>query len=59
MDPDEVLRLARIANEKSLTTNDIDLCVELAEEALERYAALDEWISKGGFLPAAWARPTT
>jgi hypothetical protein len=26
------------------------------EEAAEKYAAVDEWVSKGGFLPEAWAQ---
>lgn len=59
MDPDQVLRLAREANANSLTTSDSDLAAELADEALNHYADLDEWLSKGGFLPKAWARPTT
>jgi hypothetical protein len=26
------------------------------DDAIEAFAALDEWLSKGGFLPAEWAR---
>jgi len=27
------------------------------DNAIEAFAALDEWLSKGGFLPGAWAIP--
>ena len=54
MDPDAALAAAReaaaLADE---ATNGARL--ESALEALEHYQALDEWISKGGFLPRAWA----
>ena len=26
----------------------------VAEEFLDRFEALDEWLRKGGYLPAAW-----
>lgn len=28
-----------------------------AEEIVEKFTALDEWISKGGFLPYPWNTP--
>jgi hypothetical protein len=28
-----------------------------AVELAEKFQAMDEWISKGGFLPKAWTRP--
>jgi hypothetical protein len=27
------------------------------DDAIEAFAALDEWLRNGGFLPAAWAIP--
>lgn len=29
---------------------------ESFKEAVEKFEALDEWLSKGGFLPDSWAR---
>ncbi len=29
---------------------------DLKDEILERYRALDGWLSRGGFLPRAWQR---
>lgn len=42
MDPNETLRLMRLA-----VKDDLDQLADLFE-------ALDGWLSKGGFLPAAW-----
>ena len=51
MDPNETLRLLR---ETALHCENDEGCRgELANAAL----ALDGWLSKGGFLPKAWARP--
>jgi len=44
MDPDVTLSAARELYE----ADEIDA-------AAEQYAALDEWMSKGGHLPKAWA----
>lgn len=32
--------------------------IELMEEFMELFAALDEWLSKGGFKPSAWTSIT-
>ena len=53
MDPDATLAALRaaIAGSKDNHYTDLDPAVpELAE-------ALIEWLDKGGFLPAAWAKP--
>ena len=55
MDPDEALKRLR-----ELTQNVLRLAelgednAELGVELAEQVEALDEWISKGGFLPKAW-----
>lgn len=59
MDPNATLRdLRDLVREESL---DGDWAAETAAERCAQYAelltALDEWLSKGGFLPAAWVRP--
>jgi hypothetical protein len=52
MDPDTTLKgiraYIRAANENGLTLDEKFELIELIE-------ALDEWLSKGGFLPSAWA----
>lgn len=56
MDPNETLRQLRNAvryferpQSERLLTDD-----ELLDEITERFRALDEWLSKGGFKPEAW-----
>ncbi len=57
MDPDVGLQLLRAA----VTRIDaVDADPEGSwggelSEVLERFAALDEWMSRGGFLPADWS----
>jgi hypothetical protein len=36
--------------------NFVDALIE-ADKIVERFKALDEWLSKEGFLPGAWAIP--
>jgi hypothetical protein len=57
MDPDAALDAAREAlealdarDERQRTWSNPEL-----ESLVESFRALDEWITKGGFLPAAWA----
>lgn len=54
MDPNALLAEIRDLTKRSLElptpSNIEDLHVELAEKV----EALDEWLSKGGFLPDAW-----
>ena len=52
MDPDEALRLLRVAVERVWADGDRS---SLAEEVAERVEALDDWLSGGGFPPAAWS----
>lgn len=54
MDPNACLELIRahIAMAR-LATNQHDQQWEIAV-AVEHFEALDEWLSKGGFLPTAW-----
>lgn len=55
MDPDvllmEIRRMVREVEEKGADGVDFDFSEILAE----RIGALDEWLSRGGFAPAAWA----
>lgn len=30
---------------------------DLVDEIAERFDALDQWLSRGGFVPSAWAHP--
>lgn len=52
MDPDEALRQLR---EAIATLNQDDHRREIAaEQVVDHFQALDEWLSRGGFLPKAW-----
>jgi hypothetical protein len=61
MDPNKALEVARAELERMDTLGDsddsfdIEASQEAAREVAEAFRALDEWISYGGFLPAAWA----
>ena len=54
MDPNETLRRLRdwVAQIEKQGT----LCDEDLAEMAEYFSALDEWISRGGFLPCDWSR---
>lgn len=52
MDPNETLRLIR-QRIKDYAAEDNDMVLP-AEEAMDAFLALDEWLTKGGFLPDAW-----
>ena len=61
MDPDAALANAREAAKvaEDAANGDSDSAELYAlREALEAYGVLDDWITKGGFLPAAWANKT-
>jgi hypothetical protein len=45
MDPNAALAIVRAALD------------DMPEEAAEAFRGLDEWLSRGGFLPEAWERP--
>jgi len=58
MDPNETLRLLRLRAEKlqklmDRGTSDFELDTA-TQEMLDSWKALDEWLSKGGFLPSDW-----
>lgn len=52
MDPNEVLKTLRELSTEALNSGDSSL----AFAALERFENLDEWISRGGFLPDSWQK---
>jgi len=56
MDPDVALHNVRTALEK--VQNDLDthslIDYDNVIELIEHLAALDGWLSKGGFLPSQW-----
>ena len=51
MDPDKCLEDALDLVDQIENDDDAD---DLAVELAERLRALDDWIGKGGFLPARW-----
>lgn len=60
MDPNETLRRLREKVREARADAEVQGYVNLGDAVavLEYFAALDEWLSKGGFLPEAW-RPVT
>jgi len=50
MDPNEALRAAREAVDRFLYRHS----PEAAEELAERFVALDDWLTSGGFPPTDW-----
>jgi hypothetical protein len=61
MDPDEALARARAAYVTFTSTEDPETANDAAEAIAETFTALDGFLSRGGFLPAAWSagRPVT
>ena len=53
MDPNETLAQMRAAIETFWAT---DGSTESADDVAVYAAALDQWLSRGGFLPTAWSR---
>lgn len=63
MDPDEALKNAREAAKRIQRVRDADTSDETLDEddafdLADAFEALDGWLSKGGFQPAAWRDPT-
>lgn len=59
MDPNETLRELRESVRRAQRAADgdsNDAEIEAWQEAGEKILALDEWLSRGGFLPDDWAR---
>ncbi len=52
MDPNETLRLLR----DDIKSWNVDRDSADADLMAERFIALDEWLSEGGFLPTEWKR---
>jgi hypothetical protein len=57
MDPDANLKRQRevAAEIEACSTSDTRTLASLADELAELVVSLDEWLLKGGFLPADWA----
>lgn len=56
MDPDETLSQLRVAI-RAVQSAESSVSAAAAADSLAEYAsALDQWLSKGGFLPKAWSR---
>lgn len=36
-----------------------DVIMEVAEDLIDRFTALDAWLASGGFLPAVWQQAKT
>lgn len=54
MDPNETLQKIRNAYHDYITTNDAETANNAAEIIANGFSDLDEWLSKGGFLPRDW-----
>lgn len=54
MDPDEALARAREASQRYVSVTTPDARELAARDLVEAFDALDQWVSRGGFLPAAW-----
>lgn len=60
MDPNETLKMIRELAEFAANPNRSALASKASLwEAVELFKELDEWLSKGGFLPDAWNRDRT
>lgn len=61
MDPNATLRELREATEawrrEDELAEDGERMLNIAAGVVELTAALDTWLSNGGFLPADWSRP--
>jgi hypothetical protein len=60
MDPEEALRQARQAAHtlmQSAPGSDPAAIANIADLLASAFTDLDEWLTKGGFLPAAWRAP--
>lgn len=55
MDPNEALKQAREALQTWDNSLDRDEARDAAEQLARTFEALDQWLSRGGFLPNAWS----
>lgn len=56
MDPNANLEELRELAQNTLADDSADDLPEKAAHLAELFVALDEWLTKGGFLPQAWER---
>lgn len=55
MDPDETLaELRELCNKMSAFNLSFERKLELGHEIRDRFEALDEWLTMGGFRPKEW-----
>lgn len=54
MDVNETLRRLREAVAQWTLANGTDAALHAADDAVQAFIDLDEWLSKGGFLPTEW-----
>lgn len=59
MDPEEALKNAREALDVLRGSVDNNELEAASADLADAFEALDGWLSKGGFLPTAWASPET
>lgn len=57
VDVNETLRMLRLTIKQMRVDTDPSVRKAHADEIAEYFDAVDEWLSKGGFLPSAWERP--
>lgn len=56
MDVEAVLARARAAANETFVAKNNEDAAYIGEQLAEAFQALDEWLVKGGFLPAEWRR---
>lgn len=56
MDPDQTLTDLRDISAKMAEGMYVPALMAAAHELMEKFQALDEWMSKGGFAPKDWSR---
>lgn len=57
MDPDAALaKLRELLDGATVDAKSDDELWEIVHEAVDVFAGLDNWISKGGYLPKEWQR---
>jgi len=54
VDPNETLRLLRLTVKQIQVDDNLFIKAAHADEITEYFEALDEWLTKGGFLPTSW-----
>jgi hypothetical protein len=57
MDPDEALRQIRLTAKQLQVDVTRDIKIQHADDLAVLILGLDEWLTKGGFLPTDWDNP--